>query len=139
MSLFEDDISRYKSYLNEFSNFDSSMFNYCFLTELYDKLSKTLESYDLSNERREFFENEFYRQFPVVIIGDNGIREKEGEIEEMFKVTCDGDLHLDSRIPVSRFYGDNRVLLATWQLSGRNDPSPTFLRKLAQEARKGLE
>ena len=55
--------------INEVENYSNSLFNYCFMSEINYIPSKYSKGAKLSPLRKEFLSNEFYKKFPLVIIG----------------------------------------------------------------------
>ena len=55
--------------INEVENYSNSLFNYCFMSEINYIPSNYSKGAKLSPLRKEFLSNEFYKKFPLVIIG----------------------------------------------------------------------
>lgn len=131
-------IDNYKQYLFEHTNYKSSLFNYCFMTELFEKPMKHHANNQISEERYSFLQHGFYRGFPIVVIGCAYMNNNKEIIEDLFNIQFRGSIDIDNRIPVNKFQSGNRLVLSTWQLSGSSGMSNLFLQKLSDAIRDHL-
>lgn len=108
--------------LNEDQNLNSSFFSRCFMTEINHIPSKYSNGLRMTNERQQFFKNNFYRNFTKVVIGAKGYLTNQ-ELMELFEINNDGvEIILGENpqrvISMKKFIDNGRILVYCDQLSG---------------------
>lgn len=128
--------------LEEINHLENSIFNECFLTELNYIPAKYNEGTGLTEIRKQFLSQSFYKTFPIVIIGaKNYIRRKtEEQIQEIFNAKYHSEIYLDTigkttkRNLVSKKYkSDTQTIFICDQLSGGSGWTKKSLVKFGDE------
>lgn len=112
--------------LTETSSLEKSIFNKCFLTELNFIPAKYHEGSGLSDERKQFLNNNFYKSFPIVIFSAKSyIKGKYNIIKELFNSAYIDTFSLDTigdkrkrEIKIEMFQSNSQTIFISNQLSG---------------------
>ena len=132
--------------LNENQYLKNSIFDYCFLTELNHIPSKYNEGSGLSKTRKQFLSNNFYKTFPIVIIGAKSyLKQKEAsEIKDIFNAEYLGDIDLaiigkkkPRTLYAKKYKSDCQTIYVCDQLSGMSGWSIPAIEKFADEITGG--
>jgi len=112
----------YDTIFTETVDFNNSFFKYCFISEINHIPSKYSQGNKLIGVRKNLLQQEFYRKFPIVIIGAKGYLTLE-EIKELFDIKVNGtEISLGSNkqheIKIHKFISENQTIIYCNQLSG---------------------
>lgn len=139
-------ISKEPRILEETNYLENSIFNECFLTELNYIPAKYTEGTGLTETRKQFLSQDFYKTFPIVIIGAKSYIKKktETQIKEIFNAEYYGDIYLDTigkirkrDLIIKKYKSNNQTILLCDQLSGGSGWTIKSLIKFAEEITSG--
>ncbi len=107
---------------NECTNFEMSFFSKCFLSEINHIPSRYSEGRKMISNRKDFFENSYFKKFKIVIIGAKGYLEID-EIKSLFNlnVECNEIIigrNKRSEIKMLKFQDKEKIVIYCNQLSG---------------------
>lgn len=139
-------ISKEPKILEESNHLENSIFNECFLTELNYIPAKYTEGTGLTETRKQFLSQDFYKTFPIVIIGAKSYvkRKTEEQIKEIFNAKYHSDIYLDTigkikkrDLIIKKYKSNNQTILLCDQLSGASGWTKKALVKFAEEITGG--
>lgn len=128
--------------LEETNYLENSIFNECFLTELNYIPAKYNEGTGLTETRKQFLTQTFYKTFPVVIIGAKSYikRKTEDQIKEIFNAEYHSEIYLDTigktrkrNLVLKKYKSNIQTIFICDQLSGASGWTKKSLTKFAEE------
>lgn len=128
--------------LEEINHLENSIFNECFLTELNYIPAKYNEGTGLTETRKQFLSQTFYKTFPVVIIGAKSYikRKTEEQIKEIFNAEYHSEIYLDTigktrrrNLVLKKYKSNTQTIFICDQLSGGSGWTKKSLTKFAEE------
>lgn len=126
--------------LKEKEVYENSLFFHCFMSEINFIPSKYSQGYKLSPIRKNFLSQEFYKQFPLVIIGAKGYLTQE-DIMGIFSAKCIasnkkiGD-NKSREITIDIFENQIQKIILCNQLSGAAGWTNDAINNLILESKK---
>lgn len=132
--------------LDEVSHLEKSIFSECFLTELNYIPAKYNEGTGLTKTRKNFLSQDFYKTFPIVIIGAKSYIKKktEKQIKEIFNADYHSEIYLDTigtirmrDLVLKKYKSKTQTIFICDQLSGASGWTKKALTKFAEEITGG--
>ncbi|MCC5911653.1 MAG: hypothetical protein JJT76_14605 [Clostridiaceae bacterium] len=137
--IYKSDLGKWKDLLCEHEDWQNSLFNYAFLSELNYIPSKKNTGRDIDEIRKPFLSEDFFKRFPIIIIGSAKYMSEIELIKNIFNVSYIETFKLQDKYTFDKYQSDNNMVLVTKQLSGSCGWSNNALEDLSIMLRQYLE